>query len=176
MDFQTVKISSLKKTRLLKRRHSKDQLQRCIRSVQTYGQYSPLVVSGNEILCGTLVYDAMRKLKMKTATVVQVGELADEKKRELRYLDNHTFDMSFWFDDKLKMFLMSLDHEGLERCAFNDFEAENLINGFSEEVERVKKKTLQELNEQPDTWYCPKCGWTGSLSLEEKNEGGNEES
>lgn len=172
MEFQTVKISSLKKTKLLKRRHSKDQLQRCINSLQNYGQYQPLVVSRSEILCGTLVYDAMRKLKMKTATVIQVGELSEEKKRELRYLDNRTFDMSFWFDDKLKIFLMGLDHSELERCAFNDLEVENLINGFSEEVGKVKKKALQELNEQPDTWYCPKCGWTGTV--QEKNEDGEE--
>jgi hypothetical protein len=43
----------------------------------TYGQYSPLVISGNEILCGTLVYDAMKRLKMRRASVVQVGELSE---------------------------------------------------------------------------------------------------
>jgi hypothetical protein len=43
----------------------------------TYGQYSPLVISGNEILCGTLVYDALKRLKMRRAYVVQVGELSE---------------------------------------------------------------------------------------------------
>ena len=106
MEIQEVALSKLRKTKLLKRRHSPDQLDRCVHSLVTYGQYSPLVVSGNEILCGTLVYDAMKRLKMRHAKIVQVGELSDEKKRELRYLDNRTFEMSFWKDDELKMFLM----------------------------------------------------------------------
>ena len=70
-------LSKLRKTKLLKRKHSPDQLERCIHSLMTYGQYSPLVVSGNEILCGTLVYDAMKRLKMRRASIIQVGELSE---------------------------------------------------------------------------------------------------
>jgi hypothetical protein len=114
----------------------------------TYGQYSPLVVSGNEILCGTLVYDAMKRLKMRRAKIVQVGELSEEKKRELRYLDNRTFEMSFWKDDELKMFLMSLEKNELEDCGFKEDEVEQMINGFIDEGKKAKKNVLQELNKQ----------------------------
>src|SRR5574344_1525008 len=106
MDIVEIALSKLRKTKLLKRKHPKEQLDRCIHSIETYGQYSPLVVSGNEILCGTLVYDALKKLKTRRAKIVQVGELTEEKKRELRYLDNRTFEMSFWKDEELKIHLM----------------------------------------------------------------------
>ena len=163
MKIQEVALSKLRKTKLLKRRHSPDQLDRCVHSLVTYGQYSPLVVSGNEILCGTLVYDAMKRLKMRHAKIVQVGELSDEKKRELRYLDNRTFEMSFWKDDELKVFLMGLEKNQLEDCGFREEEVEQMINGFADEGEKAKKSVLKELNEQPDTWYCPECGWTGTV-------------
>lgn len=163
MQIEEVKISSLKKTKLLKRKHSKEQMQRCIHSLLTYGQYTPIVVSDNEVLCGTLIYDALKRLKKKTVFIVQVGELSEEKKKELRYLDNRTFDMSFWKDDALKVFLMGLDKEQLDDCGFTEREAQALINGFIDDGKTAKKKLLQDLNEQPDTWYCPECGWQGTV-------------
>lgn len=105
----------------------------------------------------------MKRLKMRHAKIVQVGELSDEKKRELRYLDNRTFEMSFWKDDELKVFLMGLEKNQLEDCGFREEEVEQMINGFSEEGEKAKKSVLKEMNEQPDTWYCPECGWTGTI-------------
>lgn len=165
MEIQEIALSKLHKTKLLKRRHSPDQLDRCVHSIITYGQYSPLVVSGNEILCGTLVYDALKRLKMRRAKIVQVGELSDEKKRELRYLDNRTFEMSFWKDDELKIFLMGLEKKQLEDCGFKEEEVEQMINGFNEEV-KVAKSTIKEMNEQQETWYCPECGWTGTIEEE----------
>lgn len=163
MQIEQVKLSSLKKTKLLKRKHSKEQMQRCIHSLLTYGQYAPIVVSGNQVLCGTLIYDALKRLKNKTVYIVQVGELSEEKKKELRYLDNRTFDMSFWKDDALKIFLMGLDKEKLDDCGFTERQAQALINGFVDEGKTSKKKLLQELNEQPDTWYCQQCGWQGTI-------------
>lgn len=162
MEIEEMALSKLRKTKQLKRKHSPDQLDRCVHSIMTYGQYSPLVVSGNEILCGTLVYDALKRLKMRRAKIVQVGELSDEKKRELRYLDNRTFEMSFWKDDELKVFLMGLEKSKLEDCGFKEEEVEQMINGFNEEVKSAKS-VIKELNEQQDTWYCPECGWTGTV-------------
>ena len=163
MQIEEIALSKLRKTKLLKRKHSTDQMQRCVHSLMTYGQYSPLVVSENEILCGTLVYDAMKRLKMRRAKIIQVGHLSEEKKKELRYLDNRTFEMSFWKDDELKMFLMSLEKNELQDCGFKEDEVEQMINGFLDEGIKAKKTILQELNNQPETWYCPECGWTGNI-------------
>ena len=100
---------------------------------------------------------------MRRAKVVQVGELSDEKKRELRYLDNRTFEMSFWKDDELKIFLMGLEKNELEDCGFKEDEVEQMINGFIDDGNKAKKNILQEMNNQPETWYCPECGWTGII-------------
>ena len=78
-------------------------------------------------------------------------------------MDNRTFEMSFWKSDELKMFLMSLEKEKLEDCGFNEQEVEEMINGFNEEGNAAKKSVLKELNRQPETWYCPECGWEGTL-------------
>lgn len=166
MIIEEMPLSKLKKTKFLKRKHSKDQLEKCIHSLKTYGQYAPIIVSGKEILCGTLVYDALKQLKEKKAFIIQVGELTDEKKKELRYLDNRTFEMSFWKDDELKIFLMSLNNDELKDCGFDEMETENFINGFDDSAKSIKSKVLNELNKQPETWYCPECGWQGSI---EKN-------
>ena len=96
---------------------------------------------------------------MRRAKVVQVGELSEEKKKELRYLDNRTFEMSFWKDDELKIFLMGLEKNELEDCGFKEDEVEQMINGFIDEGKRAKKNILQKLNQQEDVWYCPECGW-----------------
>lgn len=101
----------------------------------------------------------MKRLKMRRAKVVQVGELSEEKKKELRYLDNRTFEMSFWKDDELKIFLMGLEKNELEDCGFKEDEVEQMINGFIDEGKRAKKNILQKLNQQEDVWYCPECGW-----------------
>lgn len=167
MQIEQMALSKLRKTKLLKRKHSPDQLDRCVHSLMTYGQYSPLVISNNEILCGTLVYDAMKRLNMRRAYVVQVGQLSEQKKRELRYLDNRTFEMSFWKDEELKVFLMGLQKNELQDCGFKEDEVEQMINGFIEQGNIAKKSILKEQNTQPDTWYCPQCGWTGTITEQE---------
>ena len=171
MIIEQIALSKLRKTKLLKRKHTNDQLQRCIHSIMTYGQYQPIIVSKNEILCGNLVYDALKRLKSRKAKIVQLGELSEQKKRELRYLDNRTFEMSFWKDDDLKVFLMELSKQQLQDCGFKEDQVEQMINGFNESGNsaKSKKNILNELNEQPDTWYCPECGWTGTIE-EQKEE------
>ena len=47
-------------------------------------------------------------------------------------MDNRTFEMSFWKDDELKMFLMGLEKNELENCGFKEDEVEYMINGFIE--------------------------------------------
>lgn len=47
-----------------------------------------------------------------------------------------------------------------------------MINGFNETCNsaKSKKNILSELNEQPDTWYCPECGWTGTIEEQKKED------
>jgi rubrerythrin len=69
---------------------------------------------------------------------------------------------------------MGLEKSQLEDCGFKEEEVEQMINGFKEEGEKAKKNVLKEMNEQPDTWYCPECGWTGTIEEGNKNQQGEE--
>ena len=138
-------------------------MEKCKLSIQAFGQYTPIVVSQNEILCGTLVYDALKKLKIKKTMIVQLGKIDEQKKKEIRYIDNRTFEMSFW-KEELKPFLMNLEKEKAEICGFSENEIENLINDFSQEI-NVKsiKENITKNDKKEETWYCPNCGWKGCI-------------
>ena len=154
-----VKLSKLSKYAYLKRRHSSDQIQRCIHSIEKYGQYSPLVVSDDEVLCGQLVFDALRKLKYKTAFIIDLGTLSDEKKKEIRYIDNQTFDISGWKDDGLKDYIIGLDNDELFDSGFTAEEAERLVNGDDAVAVSSRKELIDSFKTK---WFCPECGWTGT--------------
>ena len=165
IEIQEIALSKLKKSKLFKRKHTSEQLERCIHSLERYGQYTPLVVSGKEILCGNLVYDAMRKLKWKKGSIYDLGELTTEKKQEIRFLDNHTFDISKWKEEPLKDFLMSLDVGKLLDCGYNLEESERLINGLDDDIKN--SPDLKDLGIE-DVWYCEACGWEGNLNVKEE--------
>lgn len=154
-----IKLSKLSKYAYLKRRHSSDQLQRCIHSIERYGQYAPLVISDGEVICGQLVFDALKRLKRKTAFVVDLGPLSEEKKKEIRYIDNQTFDISGWKDDVLKDYIIGLDNDNLVDSGFTQEEAERLVNDDDVETATSKKELLDGFKQK---WYCQECGWTGT--------------
>ena len=157
-----VPIKSIKKSKFFKRRHTADQMNKCIHSLKTYGQYSPIVVSGHEILCGNLVYDAMKRLGFKKINIVQLGELSEVKKKEIRFLDNHTFDISSWNDIALKDLLMMLDVGDLPDYGYTKDETFALVNDL--DVEERKIADLEnDLKLQPE-YCCEYCGWTGRIN------------
>lgn len=136
-----------------KRHHSKSQISRCVRSLERHGQYQPIVVSENEILCGVLVYLALQKMKREKIWVVDLGELPLDKKKEIRYLDNQIFDIEGWDDLRIKSYLMDLDTSKLEDVAFTQDEVEQIINMDPEE--ELKKMKIESI------WECDACGWSG---------------
>lgn len=138
-----------------KRHHSKSQISRCVKSIRKHGQYQPIVVSENEILCGVLVYLAARQLKFQKIWVVDLGGLPLEKKKEIRYLDNQIFDIEDWDEERIKSYLMELDTSKLDNIAFTQEEAEQLIN-LEPEIEESKRQI-------DAIWECESCGWSGRI-------------
>jgi hypothetical protein len=59
---------------------------------------------------------------------------------------------------------MNLEKEKAEICGFSENEIENLINDFSQEI-NVKsiKENITKNDKKEETWYCPNCGWKGSI-------------
>lgn len=154
-----VPIKSLVVPEYCKRRHSSEQIRRCIQSLESHGQYQPIVVSGNEILCGVLIYKSLLKMKSRTIWVHDLGPLSDEKKKEIRYLDNQIFDIETWDEFKIKDLLTGLDRLGVEKAGFTDEEVELFVNHEEEDSPRKSKRDSLF----HDQWVCDHCGWTGTV-------------
>ena len=160
-EITEVSLRKLKKTKLLKRRHNKQQIQKCCKSLQTHGQYQPLIVSENEILCGNLVYDAAKALKYKKLSVVELGKLSEQKKKEIRFLDNHTFELLNWKDNALKDLLMRLEVNEMQDYGFTEEDSYRIINELDDET--INVVDLEKDLGIKDTYYCPECGWQGTI-------------
>ena len=113
MNTKLVKIEDLKIPEYIKRHHSKSQIDKCISSLTRYDQYQPIVVSGNEILCGVLVFIALKKMGKTEIWVNDLGELPLEKKKEIRYLelDDH-YNRNLSISENLK----NLQDQGYQIC------------------------------------------------------------
>lgn len=141
-----------------KRHHSKSQISRCVRSLKKHGQYQPIVISDNDILCGVLVYLASKQIGKDKIWAVDLGHLSEEKKKEIRYLDNQIFDIEDWDEERIKSYLMELDVSKLKDIAFTQEEAEQFINLESEETAR--KARIDQI------WECDSCGWSGKIKCD----------
>ena len=159
MSLIQVSIKKIKKSKYLKRKHNQEQIQFGCMSLQNHGQYQPIIVSNNEILCGNLIYQCAKILGWKKIWVYQMGELSEQKKRQIRFIDNHSFQTSSWKDDKLKQFLMQLDVQRLRDFCFDQDFAYSYINDLDEELIKQVKQKCQ--NQQ--IYYCQKCGWRGKI-------------
>ena len=155
MNTKLVKIEDLKIPEYIKRHHSKSQIDKCISSLTRYDQYQPIVVSGNEILCGVLVFIALKKMGKTEIWVNDLGELPLEKKKEIRYLDNQIFDIEDWDEQRIKSYLMDIDTSKLDSIGFTQKEAEDLIN-FENDL-NMKEPKIETI------WECESCGWKGKI-------------
>ena len=154
--IEEVRLDTLVVPGYLKRKHSSEQIDRCIKSLEIHGQYQPIVVSRDEILCGVLIFMAMKKMGMKTILVHDLGILSEGKKKEIRYLDNQIFDIETWDEFKIKDLLMSLDKIGVEKVGFTEDEVELFVNQEPKEVKNKRDSLFH------DQYVCDHCGWTGT--------------
>lgn len=155
MNAKLVPIADLKIPDYIKRHHSKSQIDKCISSLSKYDQYQPIVISGNEILCGVLVFLSLKKMGRTEVWANDLGDLPIEKKKEIRYLDNQIFDIEDWDEQRIKSYLMELDTSKLDSIGFTQKEAEDFIN-----LEQEVKGKEPKIN---TIWECESCGWKGEI-------------
>ena len=147
-------LSALRVPSYCRRRHPRSQVDRCVASIEAHGQYQPIIVSGDEILCGVLVFMALRKMGRKTALVHDMGDLPEDRRMEIRYLDNRTFEIGEWNDAGLEELLMGLDKIGVEKVGFTEEEAELFVN-------RAEPVFAGPSSRRKAVWVCDSCGWRG---------------
>ncbi|MBO4620677.1 MAG: hypothetical protein J5654_11285 [Victivallales bacterium] len=155
-----VPIDSLRPPDYLTRRHDSAQLARFLAAYRKNGQYQPIVAAGGEILCGTLVWQAMKAAGETRIWVNDLGDIPPEKRKEIRYLDNQIFDIETWDAEAMKRLLMDTDAAALSEIGFTKEEAELLVNDEGAAVSgaaRGRSKKLKTL------WKCDACGWHGEL-------------
>ncbi len=95
-------------------------------------------------------------MKKEEIWVNDLGPLPEERKKEIRYLDNQIFDIEDWDEERMKVFLMGLDTSNLDQFGFTKEEAEQFLNCDSEETKEKTKKV-------DPIWECEACGWSGRL-------------
>ena len=157
MNVKEVPVDSLVVPEYCKREHSQEQIDRFIRDLKIHKQYQPIVVSGKEILCGVLIWTAIKASGKETCFVNDLGVLPLEKKKEIRYLDNQIFDIEGWNRESMKRFLMDLDCVDLDKFGFSEEEASIIINETNIELNPGKPIKWK------DQWECPNCGWKGTI-------------
>ena len=167
MNLREVDVSSLREPGYLNRQHSEEQLDRFIRHFREHGQYQPIVVAGDEILCGVLIYRALKALNIEKCYVNDLGaSFPLEKRKELRYLDNQIFDIETWNERAISEFLMSLDTSELDQFGFTKEETEMYVDGGDpSDLDDIVPSKSRRL---PDRWKCDSCGWEGELPDNQK--------
>lgn len=158
MEAREVPIDSLTVPSYHHRHHSREQIDRFIRHWRQNGQYQPVVTSEGEILCGVLIYLALKKAGEKTIVVNDLGPLPLERKKEIRYLDNQIFDIEDWNGERLKAFLMTMDTDISLDYGFSASEIDQLINDDSQKPPAAGGK-----KKMSDVWECDSCGWSGTI-------------
>ncbi len=156
MRVYEVDIDSLEIPDYCARVHDESQIETAVRSLDRHGQYQPVVVSGTEILCGVLIWLALKRKGARTVMVNDVGDIPLERRKEIRYLDNRIFDIETWDGERMREFLMGLDTSRLEDLGFSQKDVEALVN---EEPESRRVKDFWEREE----WICDNCGWQGEI-------------
>ena len=106
--FSQTALTSLKAGPKL-RRHSRDQLERLIRSIEAFGIPVPIIIDAdNVVIDGHLVLNAAKKLGLGEVPVARLDELTTEQARTLRIALNRLAEMGAWDEELLALELSDL--------------------------------------------------------------------
>ena len=161
MKIEQVSIRKIKKSAFFKRKHDAEQIQLCCLSLKRHGQYQPIIVSEGQILCGNLIYQSAKKLGWKKVQIYNLGKLSQQKKKQIRFLDNHTFDLSSWKEEQLKQLLMSIQTCDIQNFGFTQQQAYVFINDLNDQDITISQ--MQKDLDVDDIYFCRQCGWQGTL-------------
>jgi DNA modification methylase len=182
------KLSEIKPHPKNARRHSSTNIEIIKRSLQEYGQRTPIVIGqDNHILKGCGTYQAFLELAWPTIKVVKAEGLTLEQELAYALMDNKSSDTSEFDHEKVKDVIQFLDGEGfdLDNTGFHDFELEALLDGTIDNELPQQHTTLAErfiippfsvLDARQGYWQDRKRAWV-SLGIQgELGRGGNQES
>jgi DNA modification methylase len=163
------KLSEIKPHPKNARRHSSTNIEIIKRSLQEYGQRTPIVIGqDNHILKGCGTYQAFLELAWPTIRVVIAEGLTPEQELAYALMDNKSSDTSEFDHEKVKDVIQFLDGEGfdLDNTGFHDFELEALLEQDISEDNYVKlddvPEVVESITKPGDVWLLGKhkvlCG------------------
>lgn len=113
------------------RLHDERNIQAIARSLETYGQRTPIVINAsNHVLKGNGTLEAALRLGWESIEVVQVTHLSPEEELAYMLVDNKTGDLSEFDLEGLASAFHELESMGFELDAtgFSDFEYQPLMS------------------------------------------------
>lgn len=157
----TLKIENISINKLMPyennaRKHTEEDVQTIINSIQEFGFNDPVGVWGenNIIVEGHGRFLAAKKLGIKEIPCIRLDELSDEQRKAYSLAHNKTAEMSTWDFDKLEMELESITDIDMSEFNFNldggnTFDESQLDELFADAPEKEKN---------PKKIQCPHCG------------------
>ncbi len=146
------------------RKHSAQQNELLLKSIQKYGLTKPIAVDENyQILAGENTYLALKKLGVPEIPVVRHLGLTPHDKRAVALADNRIAELAKWDEDKLHFELRDLSDPSTELSfdlgvlGFASFEADAIVEPPPESREEVMEASEQDLppvTRPGDKWIC----------------------
>ncbi len=131
LEIESVKINSIKKHPRNARLHDEENIQAVMRSLETFGQRTPLVVGKKSfILKGNGTHEAALRLGWKTIQITRVLHLSPEDEEAYALADNKTSDLSEFDFSTVAGIMHDLKESGIDLSVtgFREFETESLLD------------------------------------------------
>lgn len=152
----------------------KDDFERLKRHIKKFGQFKPIVITGEgEVLGGNSRLEALKEMEVKEAWVSIVNPKTTAEKVEIALADND--EVGKYVEEELAQILTDLGDEEIELKDYKinmgkDINLEDLLNkiGPAESFDTQDNQETEE--EETDKFVtCPSCGHKFSVLKEVKS-------
>lgn len=149
-------------------RHLTDQaLDRIVESIRRYGYTQPILVDPSlTIITGHSRYAALLKLGWKSVPVIVI-DLAEDRVREYRVIDNRTAEFADWDDDLLAVELALWEQELVEEFfgKRRSLVPSSVTAEAVEQADRAVAALRSASNPASTEVSCPACGYAFEVVL-----------
>ena len=155
MEIIKLRLDQLKPYEKNAKRHTDEQIQHIINSIERFGMNDPIGIWGekNVIVEGHGRYFALKKMGVKEVDCIRLDHLSDEERKAYTLVHNQATLETPFDDDLLKIELDGIFDIDMSEFGFADFSETNNFDDF------VDEKSESEFEEKKEKYtVCPQCG------------------